>query len=116
MLPLGAQGACQAIEDAGALHALLDSSITAADVPTRLVMYEMVRRLRASRTQTLSNVRLGREKDVYEKLRRYADPPGSGKRLLPLAVSLSECIHQADSRCSLAVPTSFAERFAHDYG
>ncbi|KUI67810.1 6-hydroxynicotinate 3-monooxygenase [Cytospora mali] len=93
MLPLGAQGACQAIEDAGALHSLLDSSVTAADVPKRLVMYEKVRRLRASRAQTLSNVRLGREKDVYEKLKQYADPPGSvqrgaccgqGKQSLPL--------------------------------
>lgn len=79
MLPLGAQGACQAIEDAGALHGLLDSSVTAEDIPARLEMYEKVRLLRASRAQTLSNVRLGREEDVYEKLKQFADPPGSGK-------------------------------------
>ncbi|KAK7733709.1 hypothetical protein SLS53_008176 [Cytospora paraplurivora] len=114
MLPLGAQGACHAIEDAGALHGLLDSSITAADIPTRLVMYEKVRRLRASRTQILSNVRLGREKDVYEKLKRYADPSGSGKLLFILALSLSAPARL--TRDALAVPTSFAERFAHDYG
>lgn len=89
MLPLGAQGACQAVEDAGALHALLDSSVTVDDIPARLVMYEKVRRLRASRTQVLSNVRLGREMDVYEKVKQYADPPGSGECLLIICSSQS---------------------------
>ena len=78
MLPLGAQGANQAIEDAGALGMLLSSNIHAADIPSRLALFEQVRRLRASRIQILSNVRLGKEKLVEAKVRQYADPPGSG--------------------------------------
>jgi salicylate hydroxylase len=92
MLPLGAQGANQAIEDAGALATLLDVDTRAGDIPERLVLLERVRRLRAARVQILSNVRLGRERDVEAQLRRYADPPGSD------------------------VPLSFAERYRHDYG
>lgn len=78
MLPLGAQGANQAIEDAGALGTLLGKGVSAADVAGRLALFERVRRLRASRIQTLSKVRLGRERDVEGELRKYADPPGSG--------------------------------------
>ncbi|KAK6951600.1 hypothetical protein Daesc_006122 [Daldinia eschscholtzii] len=91
MLPFGAQGANQAIEDAGALGALFGNGEWAADVPSRLVTYEKVRRLRASRVQSLSRVRLGKEKEVEDRVRLYADPPGSD------------------------VPTSFAERLKHDY-
>ena len=76
MLPLGAQGANQAIEDAGALGALLEGSEYAANIPSRLALYEKVRRLRASRIQILSNVRLGKEKDVEDELRKYAETPG----------------------------------------
>jgi salicylate hydroxylase len=111
MLPLGAQGANQAIEDAGALGALLSDCESAAQIPSRLDCYERVRRLRASRVQTLSKVRLGREKDVGVELRRYADPPNSGTAtLLPDLVFCSESDHRTD------VPTSFAERYRHDYG
>ncbi|KAH7355889.1 putative salicylate hydroxylase [Pyrenochaeta sp. MPI-SDFR-AT-0127] len=82
MLPLGAQGANQAIEDAGALGALLSNCKSAAQIPSILDCYERVRRLRASRVQMLSKVRLGRERDVEADLRKYADPPGSGKLTL----------------------------------
>ncbi|KAI1501362.1 putative salicylate hydroxylase [Biscogniauxia marginata] len=92
MLPLGAQGANQAIEDAGALGALLGGVESAVQVPSRLALFEDVRRPRASRIQTLSNVRLGKEKDVEDKVRIYADPPGSD------------------------VPTTFRERYQHEYG
>ncbi|KAF2198503.1 putative salicylate hydroxylase [Delitschia confertaspora ATCC 74209] len=92
MLPLGAQGANQAIEDAGALGALLSNLTSVFQLSGRLYAYERVRRLRASRVQTLSKVRLGREKDVEVELRKYADPPGSD------------------------VPTTFSERYKHDYG
>lgn len=91
MLPLGAQGANQAIEDAGALDGLLSSKTNAADIPSRLALFEQVRKLRASRIQVLSNVRLGKEGHVNAKLRQYADPPGSGmfQRILSRAVSTS---------------------------
>ena len=92
MLPLGAQGANQAIEDAGALSALLNNITSTSQLPSRLAAYERVRRLRASRVQMLSKVRLGREKDVEAELRQYADPPGSD------------------------VPTTFSDRYKHDYG
>lgn len=78
MLPLGAQGANQAIEDAGALCVLLDGVEEPEHIATRLAIYEEVRKLRASRIQILSQVRLGREMDVQDELRKYADPPGSG--------------------------------------
>ncbi|KAJ6094211.1 salicylate hydroxylase [Penicillium canescens] len=92
MLPLGAQGANQAIEDAGALGALLNKDIQTTQIAHRLELFEKVRLLRASRVQTLSRVRLGKERDVELDLRKFADPPGSD------------------------VPTSFEERYKHDYG
>ncbi|KAI1097349.1 putative salicylate hydroxylase [Jackrogersella minutella] len=91
MLPFGAQGANQAIEDAGALGALFSGGESAIDVPSRLELFEQVRRLRASRVQSLSRVRLGKEKEVEATVRQYADPLGSD------------------------VPISFFERLAHDY-
>ncbi|POR33734.1 3-hydroxybenzoate 6-hydroxylase 1 [Tolypocladium paradoxum] len=78
MLPFGAQGANQAIEDAGALGAIFSSSESTLDVAGRLGVFERVRRLRASRVQTMSKVRLGKEGEVEAELRQYADPPGSG--------------------------------------
>lgn len=78
MLPFGAQGANQAIEDAGALGALFSGGESESDVASRLALFEQVRRLRASRVQTLSKVRLGKEREVEAELRQYADPPGSG--------------------------------------
>jgi salicylate hydroxylase len=111
MLPLGAQGANQAIEDAGALGALLSNCESPTQIPSRLDCYERVRRLRASRVQTLSKVRLGREQDVEVELRRYADPPNSGiVTLWPDLLFCSESDHKTD------VPASFAERYRHDYG
>ncbi|KAI1452436.1 putative salicylate hydroxylase [Annulohypoxylon moriforme] len=92
MLPFGGQGANQAIEDAGALGALFSGgNESVADVAGRFSLYEQVRRLRASRVQSLSRIRLGDEKKVEARVRQYADPPDS------------------------AVPTSFFERIAHDY-
>lgn len=78
MLPFGGQGANQAIEDAGALSALLKGIKSAAEVPDRLVLFEQVRRLRASRIQILSKTRLGKEREVEAELRQYADPPDAG--------------------------------------
>ena len=74
MLPFGGQGANQAIEDAGALGALLKGVESTATLSGRLVLFEEVRRLRASRVQILSKTRLGKEKDVEAELRQFTDP------------------------------------------
>ncbi|EAQ84784.1 hypothetical protein CHGG_08798 [Chaetomium globosum CBS 148.51] len=74
MLPFGGQGANQAIEDAGALGALLKGVESAAALSERLVLFEQVRRLRASRVQIMSKTRLGKEKEVEEELRQFSDP------------------------------------------
>ena len=79
MLPFGAQGANQAIEDAGALGALFTSDTPPSDVPVRLALFEDVRRLRASRVQTMSRVRLGKEKEVEDQVREYTEPGCSGE-------------------------------------
>jgi salicylate hydroxylase len=79
MLPFGAQGANQAIEDAGALGALFTSDTTASNVPARLELFESVRRLRASRVQTMSRVRLGKEKEVEGQVRLYTEPGCTGQ-------------------------------------
>jgi salicylate hydroxylase len=53
MLPYGAQGAAQAIEDAAVLAACL-SGAGGGDVPSALVRYETIRRGRTARVQELS--------------------------------------------------------------
>ncbi|MCJ1403882.1 hypothetical protein MMC11_007105 [Xylographa trunciseda] len=92
MLPFGGQGSNQAMEDAGALGYLFQGVADPKDIPKRLSLFEQVRKNRASRVQVLSKVRVGREKEVEEELRLYADPPGSG------------------------VPTTPMQRTGHDYG
>lgn len=78
MLPFGGQGSNQAIEDAGALGFLFNGIDSADKIPKKLQLFELARKDRASRVQTLSKVRAGKEKEVEEQLRLYADPPGSG--------------------------------------
>jgi salicylate hydroxylase len=59
MLPYGAQGAAQAIEDAAALAACLSGGPSGADgrdVPAALARYEAIRRDRATRVQEMSRV------------------------------------------------------------
>ena len=79
MLPFGGQGSNMAMEDAGALGYLFRSISDPTAVEKQLPLFELVRKDRASRVQILSKVRAGREKDVEKELRKYADPPGSGK-------------------------------------
>lgn len=109
MLPFGGQGANQAIEDAGALGALFKDVVEPQHIPARLQLFEAVRRLRAARVQTLSKVRLGRENEVENELRKYADPPGSGKR----PCCQSGLILEVDSPED--VPTTFEQRYQHDF-
>ncbi|KAK1146867.1 hypothetical protein N8T08_002191 [Aspergillus melleus] len=92
MLPFSGQGANQAIEDAGALGYLFDGVHSADEIPTRIALFEKVRRLRVSRTQLMSSVRVGKEGEIQTELRRYADPLGAD------------------------VPQTFSERLAHDFG
>lgn len=79
MLPFGGQGSNSAIEDGGSLGYLFTGMDDAQSVTKILSLFERARKARASRVQVLSSVRAGREKEVEEELRRYADPPGSGK-------------------------------------
>lgn len=77
MLPFGGQGANQGIEDAGALGCLLKGVDNTDDLSARLATFEKLRIKRASLIQTLSTVRVGKEKDVEDQLQVYAEPPGS---------------------------------------
>ncbi len=79
MLPFGGQGSNQAIEDGGALGFLLEGVLEVADVSNRLLLFEKVRRKRASRVQILSKVRIGKEKEVQQELKLYAEANESGK-------------------------------------
>ena len=110
MLPFSGQGANSAMEDGGALGYLFRDIHDPAAVEKRLKLFELVRKNRVSRIQILSTVRAGREKDVEQELKKYADPPGSGKSctyfLTKLEMKLTE---------STAVPTSHQERTDHDY-
>ena len=80
MLPFGGQGSNQAMEDGGALGYLLRGVEDATTIPSRLAIFDQVRRNRASRVQTLSKVRVGREKEVEQELKKYAENADAGKR------------------------------------
>jgi salicylate hydroxylase len=54
MLPDQSQGACQAIEDAGALGIVFSKKYSDLDIGQRLNLYEMTRKERASRVQAAS--------------------------------------------------------------
>lgn len=51
MTPMTAQGGTQALEDAGALHALFANIPSFSSLPERMVLYNKVRLIRASRIQ-----------------------------------------------------------------
>ena len=70
------------MEDAAALGFMLTNLNDNTDeIASRLGMFEKVRQKRAARVQTLSKSRLGRESEISEELKAYADPPGSCKFL-----------------------------------
>ena len=77
MLPFGGQGSNMAMEDAGALGFLFQGLDEGRPelIGERLVLFEKVRKNRASRIQVLSKVRGGREKVVEDEVRQYADKP-----------------------------------------
>ena len=109
MLPFGGQGSNQAMEDGGALGYLLRGVEDATAIPARLAVFDRVRRKRASRVQTLSKVRVGREKEVEEELKKYVENADEGKRIKVV----NRCVL---TQSILAVPASFPERIAHDFG
>ena len=79
MLPFGGQGGNTAMEDGGALGYLFQSIHDPAAVEKRLALFELVRKARVSRIQILSSVRAGREREVEQNVKKYADPPGAGE-------------------------------------
>ena len=81
MLPFGGQGSNQAVEDGGALGFLLRGVKDVAEVPSRLSLFDRVRRKRASRVQILSKARVGKEGEVQDELKLYAETDESGKLL-----------------------------------
>lgn len=65
------------MEDGGALGYLFQNIDDASVVPKRLDLFQRVRADRVARVQILSNVKLGKEKEVEEEVARYAEPRGS---------------------------------------
>ena len=66
------------MEDAAALGRMLTGIGDRADkIEKRLELFEAVRVKRAARVQTLSKARVGREREVEEELRVYAEPAGA---------------------------------------
>lgn len=113
MLPFGGQGSNQAMEDGGALGYLLRGVEDAAEIPARLAMFDSVRRNRASRVQTLSKVRVGREEEVQQELKKYMENADAGKHKRPIIKGIKKSVL---TQSILVVPGSFPERIAHDTG
>jgi salicylate hydroxylase len=73
MLPFNAQGGNQALEDAGALFALLSNLPNKEALSERSKMFDLVRRKRAGRQQIISSVPREQVKDLGKKLNGYED-------------------------------------------
>ena len=109
MLPFGGQGSNQAIEDAGALGQILQDMKDPGELPKRLNLYEEIRLKRTSMVQIMSRVRVGREQEVCEELKSYANVGEHGLLLmLP-----GEDYFLTDA---MTVPSTFAERIEHHFG
>lgn len=101
MLPFGGQGSNQAMEDGGALGYLLRGVEDATAIPARLAMFDTVRRNRASRVQTLSKVRVGREKEVEQELKKYVENADAGKHNKTLIKGLgNRCADTINLSCT----------------
>jgi salicylate hydroxylase len=114
MLPFSGQGANQAIEDAGALRILFENHVSPDEMPALLSLFENVRKLRVSRVQTMSSVRVGKEGEIQEELKKYADHPGAGK------FHREDFLFKSTGRkplrhLPLDVPRTFRERLEHDF-
>lgn len=80
MQPFGAQGANQALEDAGALGVLLRDVDNGSELRRRLDLFEQIRMRRTAVIQILSSARIGREETVADRLREFVED-GSGGSL-----------------------------------
>lgn len=114
MLPFSGQGANQAIEDAGALRILFEDVVSPDEMPARLSLFENVRKLRVSRIQIMSSVRVGKEGEIQKELEKYADYPGAGE------FHPEDFLHRSTGRkplrpLPLDVPRTFHERLEHDF-
>ncbi|CEJ61785.1 hypothetical protein PMG11_10304 [Penicillium brasilianum] len=79
MLPYVAQGAAQAIEDAGVLACVLSLSGEDVDIPTRLKVYEIIRKERAEKIQnSAAETRLALHLPDGEKQRQRDEAIKSG--------------------------------------
>ena len=110
MLPFSGQGSNTAMEDGGALGYLFRGIQDPAAVEKQARLFELVRKQRVSRIQILSTVRANREKDVEQELKKYADPPGSGRSRVTRKKAF-----ELKLTANVAVPTSLQERTDHDY-
>lgn len=86
------------MEDGGALGYLFQSIHDPAEVAKRLALFELVRKARVSRIQILSSVRAGREKEVEQKVKQYADPPGAGELHMTSDISYSHSLRAQPSQ------------------
>jgi salicylate hydroxylase len=124
MLPFSAQGANQAIEDAGALGLLLATVDDPAELPRRLELFETIRLRRASRVQLLSSVRAGREHLVEDKIKKYLEDgvpceflSYSVMDILRASTIVTSYYHSINIFCNESlVPNTLATRIAHDSG
>jgi 2-polyprenyl-6-methoxyphenol hydroxylase-like FAD-dependent oxidoreductase len=74
ILPFAAQGACAALEDAGALHCLFQDIKDEGQLRHRIHLFDGLRRMRASRIQTISMVPAGSQlnPDIQAQLEPFA--------------------------------------------
>lgn len=80
-LTFGDQGWNQTIDDGGALGYLLNEVHDSAMLASRLKVFETMCRNRTSRVQTLSRVKVGKEKSIKHEIRKFADDADSARLL-----------------------------------
>jgi 2-polyprenyl-6-methoxyphenol hydroxylase-like FAD-dependent oxidoreductase len=81
------QGGGQAIEDGGALGALLSHIKSLDEIPKRLRLFEEIRRNRASAMQMFSNAGQDEAAKIKEAARAYVKGPMPGNPSLHLFLS-----------------------------
>lgn len=88
------------MEDGGALGYLLRGVEDATAIPARLAVFDRVRRNRASRVQTLSSVRVGREKEVEQELKKYVENGDTGKHNKTPLREFKKCTDTINLSCT----------------
>jgi len=105
ILPFAAQGANAALEDAGALLCLFKDIKSVEQLPHRIQIFDEIRRMRASRIQTISTVPPGSQlsPDTQARLEEFAtedDMDGSnyGDLALDAVKYVPEAVMMGDER------------------